>query len=74
MLCLFALTGEGDPSGGCVDEAADEHSLGCALAGYILGHFIVQLIRPEHVAAVTIHTVSNKNNLDFSPQTFRCIF
>lgn len=56
---LLSFTGEGDPAGGRVDEASDEHPLRGAFAGDILRHLIVKFIRPEHVTAVTVHATNS---------------
>ena len=66
MFGLFALAGEGDPAGGRVDETSDEHSLGGAFTGDILRHFVVQLVGPQHVATVPVHTINNNNIIELS--------
>lgn len=65
MLGLFALAREGDEAGSRVDETSNKHSLRSAFAGDILRHFVVQFIRPQHVAAVTVHTIKSLTTISY---------
>ena len=62
MFSLFAFASEGDPSRGSIDETADKHSLWGAFAGHVVSHLVVELVRPNHVATVPIHTAQLKRD------------
>jgi len=53
---FLSLALEGHVASGRVEAAADEHTLAGALAGSVVGHLVVQLIRPQHVATLAIQT------------------
>ena len=51
---LLSLAGEADDARRGVDEAADEETLRRRLAGRVLAHLGVQLVRAHHVTALSV--------------------
>lgn len=58
---FLSLALEGHVASGRVEAATDEHTLAGAFTRSVVGHLVVQFVRPQHVATLAIKTEINSD-------------